>query len=168
MNTFPILTYSEPPCDTLPDPPEVSRPCPQKTSHQAGGDQASVPPKRSLNILCIDDDEKVRQLLNDCLTHFKHRAMVASGARTALNCSAPRCGKRSRTKSSSPIGACRILMDTMWPGRSKRNFQNTGHHDDRLGHDHEGRRRNRSGSGRRGWQTAKHAGIKRVASPDAG
>ena len=84
MNTFPILTYSEPPCDTLPDPPEVSRPCPQKTSHQAGGDQASVPPKRSLNILCIDDDEKVRQLLNDCLTHFKHRVMVASGGKDGV------------------------------------------------------------------------------------
>ncbi len=40
--------------------------------------------KRSLNILCIDDDEKVRQLLNDCLTHFNHRVMVASGGKDGV------------------------------------------------------------------------------------
>ncbi len=40
--------------------------------------------KRSLNILCIDDDEKVRQLLNDCLTHFKHRVMVAAGGKDGV------------------------------------------------------------------------------------
>ncbi len=38
-----------------------------------------VKPKRSLHILCIDDDAQVRQLLDDCLTHFNHRVMVASG-----------------------------------------------------------------------------------------
>jgi len=39
---------------------------------------------RSLNILCIDDDAQVRQLLNDCLTHFNHRVMVASGGRDGM------------------------------------------------------------------------------------
>jgi len=78
MNTSPLLAYSEPRRDTLPDPPEASRPSPQ-TIHQAGGDQAPVPPKRSLHILCIDDNAQVRQLLDDCLTHFNHRVMVASG-----------------------------------------------------------------------------------------
>ena len=40
--------------------------------------------KRSLNILCIDDEEKVRMLLNDCLTHFNHRVMVASGGKQGV------------------------------------------------------------------------------------
>jgi signal transduction histidine kinase len=40
--------------------------------------------KRSLNILCIDDDEQVRQLLNDCLTHFHHRVRVASGGQQGV------------------------------------------------------------------------------------
>jgi len=40
--------------------------------------------KRSLNILCIDDDAQVRQLLNDCLTHFNHRVMVASGGKQGV------------------------------------------------------------------------------------
>jgi DNA-binding response OmpR family regulator len=40
--------------------------------------------KRSLHILCIDDDPQVRDFLNDCLTHFKHRVTVASGGRRGL------------------------------------------------------------------------------------
>jgi DNA-binding response OmpR family regulator len=41
-------------------------------------------PKRSLHILCIDDDAQVRQFLNDCFTHFNHRVMVASGGKRGL------------------------------------------------------------------------------------
>jgi DNA-binding NtrC family response regulator len=40
--------------------------------------------KRSLHILCIDDDAQVRDFLNDCLTHFEHRVKVASGGRHGL------------------------------------------------------------------------------------
>ena len=40
--------------------------------------------KRSLYILCIDDDPQVRKLLNDCLTHFEHRVKVASGGKHGL------------------------------------------------------------------------------------
>ena len=50
-------------------------------------EQTSLPQtkaKRSLNILCIDDDEKVRQLLTDCLTHFHHRVRVASGGKDGV------------------------------------------------------------------------------------
>ena len=49
--------------------------------------RASLPQnkqKRSLNILCIDDDAQVRQLLNDCLTHFNHRVKVASGGKDGV------------------------------------------------------------------------------------
>ena len=40
--------------------------------------------KRSLHILCIDDDAQVRDFLNDCFTHFNHRVKVASGGRHGL------------------------------------------------------------------------------------
>ena len=45
---------------------------------------AQLKKKRSLHILCIDDDPQVRDFLNDCLTHFKHRVKVASGGRHGL------------------------------------------------------------------------------------
>jgi CheY-like chemotaxis protein len=48
------------------------------------GSQAQTRLKRSLNILCIDDDAQVRQLLKDCLTHFNHRVMVASGGKQGM------------------------------------------------------------------------------------
>jgi len=48
----------------------------------------STPPqakkKRSLHILCIDDDAQVRQLLTDCLTHFNHRVKVAAGGKHGM------------------------------------------------------------------------------------
>ena len=40
--------------------------------------------KRSVHILCIDDDAQIRQFLNDCLTHFNHRVRVASGGKHGL------------------------------------------------------------------------------------
>jgi CheY-like chemotaxis protein len=40
--------------------------------------------ERCLNILCIDDDEQVRDLLNACFKRFKHRVMLASGGRHGL------------------------------------------------------------------------------------
>jgi signal transduction histidine kinase/ActR/RegA family two-component response regulator len=54
-------------------------PIQEKPSQTVRGTSPQVKPKRSLHILCIDDDAQVRQLLDDCLTHFNHRVMVASG-----------------------------------------------------------------------------------------
>ena len=54
-------------------------PVQEKPSQTVRGTSPQVKPKRSLHILCIDDDAQVRQLLDDCLTHFNHRVMVASG-----------------------------------------------------------------------------------------
>ena len=51
----------------------------EKSSQPVRGTSLQVKPKRSLHILCIDDDAQVRQLLDDCLTHFNHRVVVASG-----------------------------------------------------------------------------------------
>jgi signal transduction histidine kinase/CheY-like chemotaxis protein len=56
----------------------------RKTPQTGRGALPQAKQKRSLNILCIDDDEKVRQLLNDCLTHFKHRVMVAAGGKDGV------------------------------------------------------------------------------------
>jgi len=41
-------------------------------------------PDRSLHILCIDDEPQVRELLNDCLCHFKHRVAVAATGKEGL------------------------------------------------------------------------------------
>jgi DNA-binding response OmpR family regulator len=64
------------------------------TQHHAGGieidnapDRSPRPqpkPKRSVHILCIDDDAAVREFLNDCFTQFNHRVKVASGGRHGL------------------------------------------------------------------------------------
>jgi len=65
------------------DVPEVSRHHLQ-TINQAGENMAQTKSKRSLHILCIDDDPQVRELLNDCLTQFGHRVMVAFGGKEGL------------------------------------------------------------------------------------
>jgi CheY-like chemotaxis protein len=43
-----------------------------------------VTPRQALHILCIDDDEPIRQLLNECLTHFNHRVVTASSGEQAI------------------------------------------------------------------------------------
>ena len=75
MNGPSIVTDSE--------TPEVSRHHLQ-TIHHAGGDVVQNKSKRSLQILCIDDDPHVLELLNDCLTHLGHRVKVASGGKAGL------------------------------------------------------------------------------------
>ena len=40
--------------------------------------------KRSIHILCIDDNAQVRECLDVCLTHFDHRVMVASGGKQGM------------------------------------------------------------------------------------
>src|SRR5208282_760132 len=56
----------------------------EKTSAAGRASLPQAKQKRSLHILCIDDDEQVRQLLNDCLTHFNHRVTVASGGKLGV------------------------------------------------------------------------------------
>lgn len=64
-------------------PSEVSRPD-TLAIHPAGGGMAQTKPRRSLFILCIDDDPGVRELLTVCLAQFEHRVMVASGGKDGL------------------------------------------------------------------------------------
>jgi signal transduction histidine kinase len=47
----------------------------------------TLPPvklKHTLYILCIDDDEPIRQLLDDCLTNFNHRVVTASNGEQGI------------------------------------------------------------------------------------
>jgi CheY-like chemotaxis protein len=75
MNTSPVAACLE--------TPEVSRVGPQ-TIHQAGRDKAPATPKRSLYILCIDDDALILEVTKDCLTHYEHRVRVASGGKYGM------------------------------------------------------------------------------------
>jgi CheY-like chemotaxis protein len=83
MNGSFIVADSNPPFNPSPDPAAVSRNHPNALN-PAGGDAVPARPKRSLNILCIDDDPHVRELLNDCLTHLGHRVKVATGGKEGL------------------------------------------------------------------------------------
>jgi CheY-like chemotaxis protein len=80
MNTSPLFVYSELLRDTLPDPLQISRQG-SPITNLAGGDDPPAPLKRSLHILCIDDDEQILEIMKDCLTHFGHRVRVASGGK---------------------------------------------------------------------------------------
>jgi len=75
MNTSPLVA--------CPDPPNVSRPGLQ-TIRQAGRDKTPNILKRSLHILCIDDDALILEVTKDCLTHFEHRVRVASGGKYGM------------------------------------------------------------------------------------
>lgn len=44
----------------------------------------SAAPKRSLHVLCIDDDELILEMLNACLSHYGHRVKVASGGKYGI------------------------------------------------------------------------------------
>lgn len=44
----------------------------------------SAKTKRSLHILCIDDDEQILEMLQACLAHYGHRVRVASGGKYGL------------------------------------------------------------------------------------
>jgi DNA-binding NtrC family response regulator len=67
---------------------------PDDTQYHAGGieignapDRSSQPQpkqKRSLHILCIDDDDLFRLIMSQCLTRFEHRVTVASGGKVGL------------------------------------------------------------------------------------
>jgi signal transduction histidine kinase/CheY-like chemotaxis protein len=62
----------------------LTLPIKRKPPQPVQGKPPQAKKKRSLNILCIDDDEKVRLLLNDCLSHFSHRVVVAAGGKDGV------------------------------------------------------------------------------------
>jgi DNA-binding response OmpR family regulator len=80
MNPSSPFTAAESLRDTPLGRPDVSRQC-SSAIPPAGANQTAVPPKRSLRILCIDDDEQILESLKDCLTYFDHRVRSASGGK---------------------------------------------------------------------------------------
>ena len=48
------------------------------------GSRPQAKQKRSIRILCIDDNALVRECLDVCLTHLDHRVMVASGGKQGM------------------------------------------------------------------------------------
>jgi DNA-binding response OmpR family regulator len=50
----------------------------------ARGTPTQAGQKRSIHILCIDDNALVLECLDVCLTHFDHRVMVASGGKQGM------------------------------------------------------------------------------------
>jgi CheY-like chemotaxis protein len=83
MNVSPQFVDSEPGRDVPPERRDVSRQSPP-TINPAGVKQVSVPPKRSLRVLCIDDDQQVLESLIAFLVFFKHRVKAASGGKRGI------------------------------------------------------------------------------------
>jgi CheY-like chemotaxis protein len=83
MNTFFRLVPSETPLDASADPQGVPRPDPS-AANPAGARPVSAPAKRSLRVLCVDDDEMVLEGMKDFILYFGHRAGMASGGKHAL------------------------------------------------------------------------------------
>ncbi len=76
MNTSPISIGSAPPQDMQPG---------LQTLNPAAADQAPAPVRRrSLHVLCIDDDESVLEFMKDCLAHFGHQVKAASGGKYGM------------------------------------------------------------------------------------
>jgi len=44
-----------------------------------------IKPEHSLRVLCVDDEELIRQLLADCLTHYTHHVVTASNGEEGLD-----------------------------------------------------------------------------------
>ena len=84
MDPSPEFIHSEQLRDTPPVPPKVCQPGVQRI-HPAGGDKAPTLVKRSLHILCIDDDEQILESLKDCLGYYGHRVRVASGGKRGID-----------------------------------------------------------------------------------
>lgn len=83
MSTFFRLVSSEILYDTSASPPDVSSPEPPAAG-SADPSPAPAPPKRSLRVLCVDDDEMVLEGMKDFLVYFGHRVGMASGGKRAM------------------------------------------------------------------------------------
>jgi signal transduction histidine kinase len=56
----------------------------EKSPQTAASIRPHVTRGNSLRVLCIDDEELIRQLLDDCLTHYNHRVVTAENGMRGL------------------------------------------------------------------------------------
>jgi signal transduction histidine kinase len=56
----------------------------EKSPQTAASIQPHVTKGNSLRVLCIDDEELIRQLLDDCLTHYNHQVVTAENGMRGL------------------------------------------------------------------------------------
>jgi CheY-like chemotaxis protein len=75
MNAISRVAYS--------DPPQVPRPGPRPIP-QAGHNPAPAALKRTLHILCIDDDAVILEVTKDCLMHFEHQVRAVPGGKFGI------------------------------------------------------------------------------------
>jgi len=81
MNLSSPSTHPESLCDPAPDAPDIFRKSPS-TIKVADGDPAPV--RRSVRVLCIDDDEMILESVKDFLAFFGHEVAGASGGLRGL------------------------------------------------------------------------------------
>lgn len=105
--------------------------------------------------------------MNSCLTHYKHRVMLASGGKQGLELF------RTATLENQPYEV--VITDFGMPDIDGRRVARTIKAESPntpiimmtgWGCDDEGRGRNRTGSRCRGQQTAAHGGTERLAAAD--
>lgn len=83
MSTFFQLVSSETSQDAPSGRQDVPQPDPPAVN-PAEANPVPAPPKRSLRVLCVDDDEMVLEGMKDFLVYFGHRVGMASGGRRAM------------------------------------------------------------------------------------
>ena len=83
MNAASQFGHSEPARNPQPERRDVSRPCPPAVN-PAGVEPVSAPAKRSLRVLCIDDERLVLESVKACLAYLKHQVRVASGGKAGV------------------------------------------------------------------------------------
>jgi len=64
--------------------------------------------QRALHVLCIDDEQQIRQALNDCLRHWNHRIELAASGKQGLELF------RAAKKKNKPYEA--VITDLGMPG----------------------------------------------------
>jgi CheY-like chemotaxis protein len=83
MNTASQLGHVEPARNPQSDLRDSSRPVPP-TLNLEGAKHNSVPPSRSLRVLCVDDERVVLESVKACLVYLKHQVKVAYNGRSGV------------------------------------------------------------------------------------
>jgi CheY-like chemotaxis protein len=83
MTAFAESPHPDSPRHNSPNTEGGSRSGPSSDS-AAGGSSAPASGRRSLRLLCIDDDEQILETMQVCLGHLGHQVKVASGGKRGI------------------------------------------------------------------------------------